>query len=244
MRWLLLPFLFVSSLAFAAEPKIPALTRPVMDEAQLFSAPEVAQMESFIREVKAKTQAQFQVLTVSSLEGFPIEEYSIKVTDQWKLGDAKRDDGLLLLIAPQDRQVRIEVGQGLEGTIPDITAARIIRNEIVPSFKQSDYAGGAYRALRQLAVQIDPEFKNISAEGPAVSENPYASSQGSRRRGRTPPWVYGIFLLIFILSRLMGFGRRSRGAFSSWTGGGGFGGGSGWGGGGGGFSGGGSSGRW
>jgi uncharacterized protein len=188
-------------------------------------------------------------LTVPSLEDDPIEDFSLRVVEAWQLGAAQRDDGLLLLVAVAERRVRIEVGYGLEGEIPDALTARIIRGQIQPAFRRGDYATGIEEAFRQLMRLAEGE--------------PYTPE---RQGGYLTGWV---ILLIFVgLALLLLWAassqtgrapsaaeRPARGRRHSddlWIGGhprggwggGGCGGGGGFGGGGGGFGGGGASGGW
>lgn len=194
---------------------------------------------------------QFAVLTVPSLEGDAVEDFSIRVVESWKLGKKGKDDGLLLLVVPNDRKVRIEVGYGLEGTLTDALTSRIIRGVIGPAFRSGDYEGGIDRAMQAL----------MTASAGGVPDVPQDARDNQHRPGAFP-WATAIGLLLlltpFLLSALS---RRNRfggggGPIIFWGGGGGNwggGGGGGWGGGGGdggfgggggGFGGGGSSGDW
>jgi uncharacterized protein len=197
-------------------------------------------LEQKLAAFEQQTQHQFALLTVKSLEGDAIEPFAIRVADQWKLGDEKRDDGLIVLIAAEDRAMRIEVGYGLEGDIPDAIAARVIRDVMTPAFQRGDFAGGidaAFDALMQTAVG-----------GPlALPEPPPQPSARQRSPVRALSSLVVPLLMLFMMSR----GRRRRGGM--WIAGpmmggmgGGFrgGGGGGFGGFGGGFGGGGASGRW
>lgn len=224
--------------------QVPALTGPVVDQAGMLSPRTQRGMENLLRQLQESGGTQLQVLTIPDLGGLSIEEVGIKVTDAWKLGTGKDDNGVLLLVAAKERRVRIEVGQGREGVLPDITASRIIREVIVPGFRE----GNADRALTAGVFAIlhytDPEF--AEKRGEAVP------AQGVSKGKKLEMIVWLIFILIFILPSLL-FGRRrglmglggglAGGGFGG-LGGGGFGGGGGWGGGGGGFSGGGASGGW
>ncbi len=187
---------------------------------------------------------------VPELEDETIESYSIKVVDKWKLGSEDKDDGVLLLVATQDRKVRIEVGQGLEGDLPDALAGRIIRAGIVPFFKQNQTGAGILVGLSMIAESVGGKLENIPA--PKITKT-------SRKSGTGLSFL--LYLGFFLIGPLL-FGRRRRGGVATavlggmlmgsamsgrrgGSGGGGFGGGGGgFGGGGGGFSGGGASGSW
>lgn len=225
---------------------VPKLTGPVVDIAGIISVSDQQSLDQLLRGANSRGHIQLQILTVPSLEGEVIEQASIQVTNQWKLGTGKDDNGVLLMVARDDRRVRIEVGQGLEGIIPDAYANRIIQDTIVPLFKSGEYSRGVYAGALQILRLADPEFTE------AVGTQQSAAYQSEPRRASSPLIkliLFGLFVFLMIFSRgfrtlvlLMLFtGRGGRGGRSS-----GFGGGSGgsWGGGGGGFSGGGASGSW
>jgi len=232
-----------------AEFKVPALTGPVVDEGEMLSFEAQDKLEAFLRRLNQSGGAQIQVVTLPDLGGLSVEEASIKIADQWKLGDAKRDNGVILLLSKAERKVRIEVGQGQEGNLPDINASRIIRDVIIPRFKSGDIDRGVIDGVLAIVHYTDPQF----LEG----QNTVPQTDGVRRKaGPRLDWIF--FLLFFLFIILPAFGgrrRRSglggallgyglgrtmgggRGGFSGSSGGG-------WGGGGGGFSGGGASGNW
>ena len=198
---------------------------------------------------KRKYGPQIQVVTIPKLQDETIEGFSIKIADKWKLGSKDKDDGVLLLIATQDRKVRIEVGQGLEGDLPDALAGKIIRAGIIPFFKKGQINAGVLTGLGMIAESIGGELENI----PALQ---------MQRKGRSGGANLGylLFLAFFLFGPMLGRrGRGGRGGIGASLlsglllgsilsggrggfGGGGFGGG--FGGGGGGFSGGGASGGW
>jgi len=142
---------------FALE--IPVLDRRVTDLAGLFSAPAVASMETDLESLETETGAQVAVLTIPSLEGQVLEDFSMNVVESWQLGQQGSDNGVLILIARDDRKIRIEVGYGLEGVLPDILCGRIIDNAMKPAFRQGDFSEGTQRAVEIVAglVRGDPE---------------------------------------------------------------------------------------
>ncbi|MEK2688053.1 TPM domain-containing protein [Bdellovibrio sp. GT3] len=244
---LLTSFLFsiLMLLGFAshAEFKVPALQGPVMDEVGVIPRSMRQDLTQLLMDFNKRGKAQIQILVVNTLEGEPIEQASIKITDQWKLGDEKKDNGVLFLIALQDRRMRIEVGQGLEGAIPDVYAKRIIADVVTPYFRKQRFAEGIYAGVGQIMALADKEF--------ADEQGITTESRKDDKGGGIPVGI--IILLLIIISVLGRFGggrgrhMRGSGGFGGGTfGGGGWGsgGGGGWSGGGGGFSGGGSSGSW
>jgi len=224
---------------------VPALTGPVVDDAGILEPRTKLAIEQALRALKEQGGSQINVLTVSSLGGLPIEQASIAVTDQWKLGVHKLDNGVLFLIAPTDKKLRIEVGQGLEGSLTDVDSKRIIEESVLPLFRTGDFSSGVLVGVYQIAHKTDPN----------IDLTPYLQGQVHRHRNATGDshrlWVIiAVVLIFFFLSR---GGRGSPFFFGGWggggggfggLGGGGGGGGGSWGGGGGGFSGGGASGGW
>ncbi len=232
---------------------IPTHTGPVVDLAGAFTQSENAQISASLMQFKRKYGPQIQVVTIPKLQDETIEGFSIKIVDKWKLGSKDKDDGVLLLIATQDRKVRIEVGQGLEGDLPDVLAGKIIRAGIIPFFKKGQINAGVLTGLGMIAASVGGELENIPA-----------SQMQRKKRAGGANLGYLLFLAFFLFGPTM-FGRRGRGGRGGrggigasllsglllgsilsggrgGFGGGGFGGG--FGGGGGGFSGGGASGGW
>jgi uncharacterized protein len=236
----------------AGAREVPALTGPVVDEAGLLSRADVRRLEGLARAARGAgggTGPQLQFLVVRSLDGQPIDDFSIRVAEAWKLGTAERDDGVLLTVAAEERAVRIEVGGGLEGGLTDVQDSRIIRTVIAPAFREGRYGDGLYDA----GVQV---LSALGALPSGVAQRHAARPSPASRFGGLG--FMGLFIAFIVLrSVLFGLsGRRRRslwwfggpwmGGGGGWGGGGGGwgGGGGGWSGGGGGFSGGGASGRW
>jgi uncharacterized protein len=234
MSKLLAGFIFLLSLTVQAEFKVPRLTGPVMDEVGILRPNHRREIDDVIRDYNNQGKAQIQVLVVNSLQGLEIEEASIKITNEWKLGTAKKDNGILFLIAPNERKVRIEVGQGLEGTLPDAIAKRIVSDMVLPLFKARDMSTGIVVGVVQIIKYVDQEYADQ-----------HLQPQPESPQKAIPGWV--IILILFFLLTIGRFlpgssFRGGRGGGGFFGGGGGFGGG--WSGGGGGFSGGGASGSW
>ena len=243
----LLLSLLSSGAAFALE--VPPLRGHVNDNADMLSSSAEQQLEQVLANYEAKTQQQFALLTINTLDGDALEDFSIRVVERWKLGQKGKDDGLLLLIVKDDRKLRIETGYGLEGEITDAFSARVIRNVIAPALRAGQAEQGIQQAFGALMQK---------ASGQAVDSKQLAPAP-AKRRG---PSLFGVIALLFVLAPfllplLLG-SRRSRrggiimgglggfGGFGGYSSGGGFGGGGGGGfsGGGGSFGGGGSSGSW
>jgi len=153
--WLLL-WLLLAGVA-RAELAVPPLTTRITDQAGLLTDGQHQQLEQTLREFEAAKGSQVAVLIVASTQPEAIEEYGIRVATAWKLGRKGIDDGVLLLVAKDDRKMRIEVGYGLEGVIPDAVAKRVIAEIITPYFKQGDYFGGIEAGVNRLIRLIEGE---------------------------------------------------------------------------------------
>lgn len=156
-RFALLLILSFPPLALMAT-EVPYLSKRVTDAAEVLSATTIQDLERRLKEHEDSTSNQVAILTIASLEGEALEAFSIRVVDTWKLGQKGRDNGVLLLVVTQDRKVRIEVGRGLEGSLPDITCGTIIRKDIVPRFKEGDYDGGVTAGVEGILSAIRGEY--------------------------------------------------------------------------------------
>src|SRR6202162_642057 len=145
MTALLATLCLFASLAFALD--FPALSGRVVDQAGVMSAASKSDIEAKSKALEEKSGIQLAVATVKSLQGSDIETYANQLFRSWKLGDAKKNNGVLLLVAPAEHKVRIEVGYGLEGTLTDALSSVIISSAIVPRFKANDYSGGIERGV-------------------------------------------------------------------------------------------------
>lgn len=144
-------------MAAHAEVAIPALSARVTDLTSTLDAPAKAAIEAKLADLERKKGSQLAVLIVPTTQPETIEQYGIRVAEAWKLGRKGVDDGVILLVAKDDRTVRIEVGYGLEGAIPDVVAKRIIDEIIVPRFKQGDFAAGINAGVDALSGLIQGE---------------------------------------------------------------------------------------
>ncbi len=237
--------------AAASTPAPPAMPRDyVTDLAGVVPQEFQARLNAYLQELEQKTTAQVLVLTVQSLEGQSIEDFSLAVKEQWKLGQKGKDNGVLIVVAVQDRKYRLEIGYGLESVLPDSSVGTIGREYLVPYFKKGDYGAGVYAAAIAVANVI------ASNEGVQITGMPaLRQSRGAGKPfGALQKIIFGIAILIgvilfithpqqcmlLMLASSMGGGRGG-----GWSGGdGGFGGGSFGGGGGGSGGGGGASGGW
>ena len=231
--------LLLAALGFAAAAaaNLPALTGRVVDDAHILSPVTIADLERKLADLEQKSGIQLVVATVPSLEGQEIEPYANQLFRTWKLGEAKQNNGVLLLIAPKERRMRIEVGYGLEGTLTDVVSSLIIANAIAPRFKAGDFNGGVTRGVDDIITALTTN----SAEWRPKPADTRAEHDPSLFDALAPILIF--LFIMFILTRGAG-GRRGTAMYIPMGGGfrGGYGGGFGaGGGGGGGFSGGGGS---
>jgi uncharacterized protein len=238
--------LFLMGLCLAQAFEVPPLTDSVVDQARLLDASVATKLSNALKVIYEKGGPQLAVLTVPTLDTLTIEEASYKVAKNWQLGTAKNDNGVLLFVAKEERKIRIEVGQGVEGDLTDAYSRRIIDDQMVPLFRQGMTTEGIVLGVAQILKRMNPpvhleDYLEVRPVAQKVKVN----------------WaklIFMILLFLFIMSanRHGGGGRGfRRGSMAGAIYGGGFGGGfggssggGGWGGGGGGFSGGGASGSW
>ncbi|MCA0394134.1 MAG: TPM domain-containing protein [Proteobacteria bacterium] len=143
--------------SWAQQAAIPALDSPVVDTTGTLDVATRKMLEQQALALQQRKGSQLQVLLVPTTGNETIEAYAVRAFEQWTLGRKGVDDGVLLVVAKDDRKVRIEVGYGLEGAIPDITAGRVVQEYLVPRFRQGDYAGGIVDATGALAKLVDGE---------------------------------------------------------------------------------------
>jgi uncharacterized protein len=166
---------------------VPRLQGYINDYAGMISPSAKSKIEEGLKAFEQSDSTQVVVLTIPSLEGENIEEFSIKVAEAWKIGQQQKDNGILLMVSKQDRKIRIEVGRGLEGKLTDLMAGRIIDQVIKPRFKQGDFDGGFIMGTAALIDATRGEFK---AEQRPIQR---------RQKGFPPFLTFLLFLGIFVL---------------------------------------------
>lgn len=187
--------------ALAHGLEVPELKGRVNDFAGMLSPATENQLETVLKDLERTDSTQIVVLTIASLEGENIEEYSIRVADSWKIGQKGLDNGAILIISKNDRKLRIEVGYGLEGTLTDLMAGRIIGNIIVPRFKTGNFDQGVMDGVQAMIQVVRGEFK---------------ATQGNRRAPsstREHSNLFSVIVFLFLIN-LMGRIRRPFGALS------------------------------
>jgi uncharacterized protein len=256
-----LALVVVSAAALAQSLTFPELTGRVIDEAGILDATTREQVEKLSADLEAKTTDQLVVVTLKSLRGTSIEDYGYQLGRKWQIGQKDKNNGVVLIVAPNDKRVRIEVGYGLEPTLTDAISSVIIQGSILPRFRAGDFAGGVRRGAEDIAQVLSGDAKEFQERA--------AQRQAAARElstGELLILAFWIFVAFMIISNVIASMRSGRGGIrpgqvrrtSDWTnynpviiGGGrsgsGWGGGSsggGFSGGGGSFGGGGSSGSW
>jgi len=242
----------------AAAQTFAPLTGRVVDQAHLLSPAQIADLTSKSEALEAQSGRQFVVATINNLEGYPIEDYAYRLGRAWKIGSAKNNDGVVLVVAPNERKVSIATGYGAGGFMTDAMSGIIIREAILPHFKQNppDYGGGiiagADAVIKQMSLPPDQALKNVTAAEQAQKQRQHSGGNP------LPVIFWGLVIGFVVLSHFRrGSGRRYRqrqGGISPWvvlwglnelsrssrgwgSGGSSWGGGSGWSGSGGGFGG-------
>jgi uncharacterized protein len=202
VRASLLALLLCWAFSAWADVAVPPLTGRVVDQTGTLSADDIATLTQTLRGLELRKGSQVAVLIVPTTEPETIEQYSIRVAEAWKIGRKKVDDGALLVVAKNDRKLRIEVGYGLEGALTDVTARRIIDEIITPKFKSGDFAGGISAGVDRIIGVVDGE--------PLPAPEPQQSFGGSDRFDLmfNPLIIFGIFvggaILRTVLGRLIG----------------------------------------
>jgi uncharacterized protein len=262
----LLLFAALAPSLLAKEPPA-APTQWFTDEAGLVSSTDASALNEKLRAFEQSSGAQFIVYVFKSLDGDPLEDFTIRCAEKWKVGNKKYDNGLILFVFVQERKARVEVGYGLEGTITDAFSSDVLRNYLTPHFRQADYAGGLNAAADALMAKIrggEPPRPPVNPQGNAATSSVAHRGTSAAAAGCVSPLFILVLIIffLFILPRLFlprrgsgcggcfwpmfflgGGGRGFTMGGGGWGGGGGFGGG-GFSGGGGGFGGGGASGGW
>lgn len=169
---------------------VPPLKAHVNDYAAILSPAAVQKIEAELTAFESSDSTQIAVLTIPSLEGESLEEYSIKVAEAWKIGQQGKDNGAILLISKGDRKVRIEVGRGLEGTLTDLVSGRIIRYQIAPRFKQGDFDGGVAAGVGAIMSVVKGEY--------------IASPQDARQGKKGSPRFMTLLIFLFVACIVLG----------------------------------------
>ena len=198
MRLSALFMLLLVALALAgsasAEPKFPPLTGRIVDDANLLTPQDKAAIESELKALEDKSSDQIVVYTTNSLQGYPIEDYGYRLGRAWGIGQKGTNNGVVLIVAPNERKIRIEVGRGLEPQLTDLLSSLIIQNRILPRFKRGDFSAG-------IKAGVDDIRDVLLGDADAVKERAAAHPPARRNTEDTQElitliFIVGIFLFI------------------------------------------------
>jgi len=207
--WLIFGILWLSCAPASAEPDFPDLTDRIVDTAGLLPPDETASLIAQLEQHETQTSNQIVVVTVPDLQGYDIADYANRLGRHWGIGQQELNNGVLLVIAPDERKVRIEVGYGLEGALPDATASDIIRRQILPSFREDEYPAGIGKGVTSIISAIAGEYEPQPIKARDKSNGAIAlpfigfiaimqliAARGNRKLGRAafPAGFVGIFV--------------------------------------------------
>ena len=193
--------LFAFAPAALADPTFPALSGRVVDEARILMPDTEAEITAKLATLEAETGDQFVVVTLDSLQDYEIEDYGYRLGRHWGIGQSENDSGVLLIVAPNERKVRIEVGYGLEPTLTDALSNQIIQNDILPPFREGGYARGIEAGVDAVIAQLKLDAEEARARAaevaPSEAEAPIL-----------PGIIIALIFVFFFLALLGGLGSR------------------------------------
>jgi uncharacterized protein len=174
LNWFI-PLFLLFFPCYAGALEVPALKGMVNDYASILSPETERRLETALSALESSDSTQVVVLTIPSLQGEVLEQFSIRVAEEWKIGQKNKDNGAILLISKNDRKIRIEVGRGLEGKLTDLMSGRIIKNEIVPKFREGNFNGGVEAGVNAIVSVVHGEYaaKGSDAKPKNTGSNPF-----------------------------------------------------------------------
>lgn len=196
MRFFFVLFFLISLNVRGQELSIPALTSPVMDLANILSPQEREDLSKFAYEIKTNNGPQITILTVPDLQGYAIEDYSIRVAEKWQLGTKKAGNGILVLIATSDKRMRIEVGEGIEGELTDYDTTQYTRKVFPEYFRRGEFHGG----LRLFMDDVAKRFNIKSSEESGLVRRVAPARQGTPF-GAALPFFLGVLVVSYLVAR-------------------------------------------
>jgi len=204
MRLLVVVIAGLLAASAAAQGTLPKPAGRITDLANVIDAATEAGLDRRIDQLEQKTTAEIAVVTVPSLDGAPVEDYAVRLFKDWGIGQAKQDNGVLVLVAPTEGEMRIEVGYGLEGVLPDGLAGQIIREQFIPRFRDDDYNGGIRDGVARV-IEVVARQQVLTAEEVAALND----------SGDAPAWIIVPFLGLFVTigAAMVGIGVRTKTGF-------------------------------
>ena len=187
--------LLAATVAVAAD--VPYLTGRVVDNAEILKPATRERIAALSKEHEDKTTDQIVVLTIPTLGGDSVEEYANRVFAAWKLGQKGKDNGVLVVVAPQDRKMRIEVGYGLEGTLTDVAASRIVRNVMTPAFRANNFDDGVTQGVTAIIAQLEGQASPAGTIANFADTGAGGKKPSFEFEGPDMPWYMRILLGCF-----------------------------------------------
>ncbi|MEP9358657.1 TPM domain-containing protein [Sphingomonas sp. KR3-1] len=197
-------------LSAQAQPTFPKLTGRVVDDAHLLSVPQVAELTQLSEQVEAASTRQFVVATIPDLQGYNIEDYGYQLGRAWGIGQKDAKNGIILIVAPKERKVRIEVGYGLEPIMTDGLSSQIINETIIPKFKAGDMPGGIVAGAQAIAEQMKLPLEAAEQRAQQTQVKVTQTSRKTHSGGFPFGLVFWGIILLFVILPMLGLGRRSR----------------------------------
>jgi len=196
----------ITAIAVSAQGTLPKPAGRITDLANVIDAGTEADLDRRIDGLEQKTSSEIAVVTVPSLDGVPVEDYAVRLFKEWGVGQARQDNGVLVLVAPNEREMRIEVGYGLEGILPDGLAGQIIREQFIPRFREDDYNGGIRDGVVRV-IEIVERQQVLTAEELATFNETNSDEP--------PAWIIIPFLGLFVTIgfTMVGVGLRTKTGF-------------------------------
>lgn len=205
----LLALLLLLPMAAQAQPNFPKRDRePVVDAANLLNDTQKAEITKLAEDINKATTRQFVVATIPDLQGYPIEDYGYQLGRAWGIGQKDANNGILLIVAPKERKVRIEVGYGLEPIMTDAMSSSIIQETILPRFKAGDMPGGIVAGAQAIGEQMKLPLEAAEAKAKAQADKANTTHRQNRRGGGFPfALLFWGIILVFVILPMFGFNR-------------------------------------
>lgn len=198
----------VATFGLAGAQSFPALSGRVVDQAQLLDTAQVASLSAKLEAHEAQTGNQIVVVTIPELEGYAIADYANRLGRSWEIGTAENDNGVLLVVAPNERKVRIEVGYGLEGALTDALSSVIIQREILPAFRSDNYPQGISNGVDAIIKAVDGEYT-----APTGGKGTGGSNAMSETLSNFLPLIFIAMVAVPEVLRRTGRHKAAKGAF-------------------------------
>ena len=202
VSWVLL----LAAITMSAQNMLPKPAGRVTDLANVIDPATEAEIDGRLEQLERQTSSEIAVLTVPSLDGVPVDDYAVRVFKEWGIGQARQDNGVLVLVAPTEREMRIEVGYGLEGILPDGLAGQIIRDQFIPRFRDNDYNGGIRDGVARVVDVVEKQQVLTAEELARFNDSGVQDA---------PAWIIIPFMGLFVAIgfTMVGVGLRTKTGF-------------------------------